>query len=506
MVLAQVPDTFVLETPEVAWSGLVPLVILAAGGLLLLTITSLVPRGLPAWFSTVYTCAVGLAALVATIPLWNRVTDGDRGPFSTLAGAYGVDGFSVFLTALLAATVILGALVAHDFVGREGIVGHEYLVLLMLSATGGVIMASANDLIVMFLGLEILSLAVYVLAAIHARRVQSQEAGLKYFVLGALSSAFFLYGIALLYGATGSTNMIHMRDFLAEGGLTDNGLLMGGLALLLVGLAFKVAAVPFHAWAPDVYEGSPSPVVAYMASGVKVAGFAALLRIFYVTFEGQTADWQPIVYALAVATLVVGALFAIVQTNVKRMLAYSSISHAGFILVGVQAATAEGTASALFYLAAYAFLVIGSFAVITVVAADSGDAAHSLDDFRGLATRRPVLAFVFTVLLLGQAGVPLTTGFFAKFYVIGAAVDARSYWLAIIAMASAVVAAYLYLRIVVSMYLQDAPEGAGPIRVPLGAGIALFVAVGFTLVFGILPQPITELARDAIPVLTAAGG
>ena len=266
--------------------------------------------------------------------------------------------------------------------------------------------------------------------------------------------------------------------------------------MLLVGFGFKVAAVPFHAWTPDVYQGAPSPVVSYMAAGVKAAGFAALLRVFFVGFGGAADDWQPAVFGMAVASLAVGSLLAIVQTDVKRILAYSSISHAGFILVGVQAATYEGVASVLFYLAAYAAMAVGSFAVITVVSGP-GDEGTGIESLRGLATRRPLLATAFTVLLLSQAGIPFTAGFWAKFEVISSAVDARSFWLAVIAMLAAVVAAVLYLRIVVAMFL-DAPDPDAPrLHIPRGPAVAIAIVVLFTLAFGIYPEPLLNLADHA---------
>ncbi len=378
-------------TPEVAWSGLLPLLVLAGAAIVLLTIMSLARDALPRWFSSIYTALAGVATIVVAVPLWDRVQDrlpdGRLDSFSTLDSSYGVDGFSVFVTMLIAAVVALVALLADHYLRREDLDGPEFYVLVMLSAAGGIIMASANDLIVLFLGLEILSLAVYVLAAMHLRRVESQESGIKYFVLGALSSAIFLYGIALTYGATGSTNLVDIKTFIANVVLVDDALLLAGFALLLVGFGFKVAAVPFHTWTPDVYQGAPTPVVAFMASAVKAAAFAGLLRVFYVTFIDYRTDWQPVIYGLAIATLVVGSLFAIVQTDVKRMLAYSSISHAGYLLVGVQAASPDGTSSVLFYLAAYAFMVVGTFAVITLVTGH-GDARTSLDDSRHLSRLR----------------------------------------------------------------------------------------------------------------------
>ncbi len=510
------PGPAELNIPTVDWWGILPLILLAAPAMIMLHVSSLlrrVPKGLYAGLTVVIAVVAGGFA----VGLWDRVTDAERGPFSTLAGAYGVDGFSVFVTVLLCVSVALVALLADGYLRREDLDGAEVYALILLSAAGGVIMASANELIVMFLGLEILSLAAYVLACVHRGSFASQEAGMKYFVLGAFSSAFFLYGIALIYGATGSTNLLTIRQFLATTTLFDNALLLAGIALLLVGFGFKVAAVPFHAWAPDVYQGSPSPVVAYMASGVKAAGFAGLLRVLVVGLSSERTSWQPIVYILAVATLLAGAIMAVVQTDVKRMMAYSSISHAGFILVGVQAASERGTAAALFYLASYTFMVVGTFGVISVVSA-IGDRRTALSDYRGLAGRQPLLAAGFTVVLLAQAGVPLTSGFFAKFDVVRAAVEARSYWLGLVAMGSAVIGAFVYLRIIVAMYMSDpdphdASHDAGPAGlsvagggggnwvVPIPVWVALAIAVIVTVGMGLAPGLVTGLAQDAVPGL-----
>jgi NADH-quinone oxidoreductase subunit N len=310
----------------------------------------------------------------------------------------------------------------------------------------------------------------------------------------------------------GTTNMVKVLQTFSENALRNDGLVVAGLGLMLVGLGFKVAAVPFHFWTPDVYQGSPSPMVAWMASGVKVAGFAGLIRVFVVAFGAYRVDWQPLVYGVAVLTLVVGAVLAVVQTDVKRMMAYSSINHAGFVLVGVEAATRQGVQAALFYLATYTFLIAGTFGVITLVGR-KGDGHHRLDDYRGLSRSRPAVAFALTVFLLAQAGVPFTSGFFAKFYVINAAVDAGSVWLAVIAMVSTVISAFLYLRITVSLYMSE-PEGgeagaaagrrAGPqIAVPAAAGVVLAVCLIVTIVVGVWPGSVAEVARDAVPVLAA---
>jgi NADH-quinone oxidoreductase subunit N len=495
-----------IATPEVQWSAALPLLVLVGGALALMTLTAVHRGRLFHGFYPLVTSVTAIAAAVCTWPLWDRIQDPERGPFSAMAGALGVDGFSVFMTVVICASVVLAALVTDDYLRREGFDGPEPYILLLLSASGGVIMSAANDLIVLFLGLEILSLAVYTLAAMHLRRVTSQEAGLKYFVLGSFASAFLLYGIALTYGATGTTNLVEVLDFLARVALFDNGLLLAGLAMLLVGLAFKVAAAPFHAWTPDVYQGSPTPVVAYMASGVKAAGFAGMIRVLYLGFGTYRMDWQPVIYALAVLTLVVGAVMAVVQTDVKRMLAYSSINHAGFVLVAVQAATARGVEASMFYLASYTFLVAGSFAVATVVGR-TGDLRHSLDDYRGLARARPALALVFALLLFSQAGVPFTSGFFAKFYAVGAAVDAGSVPLAAIAMLTAVISAFLYLRITVSMFLEDVDDADVPARrrlpVPVGVTLALIACVVVTLGVGLFPHVLTGPAADATAVLVS---
>jgi NADH-quinone oxidoreductase subunit N len=493
-----------IPTPAIEWSAISPLLVLVGGALVLLTAAALTRSRPPHGFYALFTVATAVLAMVCSALVWGRVTDPARGAFSAIGGAVAIDGFTVFFTVVICASIALAALLADDYLRREGLDGPELYVLMLLSGTGGVVMAAANDLIVVFLGLETLSIALYVMAGFHLRRLESQESAIKYFVLGSFSSAFLLYGIALVYGATGSTNFTQIASFLADNLLVANGLLLAGFALLLVGLGFKVAAVPFHVWTPDVYQGAPTPVTAFMASASKAAGFAALLRVFLSTFELYRLDWRPIMWALAVLTLVVGSFLAIVQNDVKRMLAYSSISHAGFVLVGAEAASDRGIAGALFYLLAYTFMVVGSFGVATLVGR-RGDADHGIDAYRGLGARRPALALAFTVFLLAQAGVPLTSGFLAKFYVIGAAVEANSYALALIAMVSAVVSAFVYLRIIVAMYMSG-EEGeaadAGPVvRVPVAAGLSIGIAVAFTLVVGIVPSPVVDFARDAVPVV-----
>lgn len=510
MIASLLQDRPEVVTPEIVWSAIAPNLVLMLGGVLLLTVVSLLRGRTPQWFAATWTIATATLSFLTIIPLWERVRD--EGASTVMAGAVGLDGFSLFVTGVICISVALSALLLEGYLRREDMDGAEWYVLVMLSASGGVTMASANDLIVLFVGLEILSVAAYVLTAMHARRISSQEAGLKYFVLGAFASAFLLYGIAMVYGATGSTNLVRIQEFLSETVLTQNGLLMAGMAFMLVGFAFKVGAVPFHTWVPDVYQGAPSPVTAFMASAIKAAGFAGLLRVFVVTLGPTYAqDWQPMVVALAVLSLAVGSVMALVQTNVKRMLAFSSISHAGFILVAVDAASDAGTSAALFYLLAYTFMIIGSFGVVTVVGR-RGDGLHTLEDYEGLARTRPGIALLFSVFLLAQAGVPFTGGFLAKFYVINAAVDQEHYVLAVVAMVSAVVAAFLYLRIVVAMYFdgneyggESASLAGPPVRMPASAALALGLAVVGTFWLGLMPDFATDVAGDAVAQLVAFG-
>jgi len=503
-----------ITLPEVEWIVLAPELILVVGALTLLLVSTFVPsrRAGNSW--SMFTLAVTGAALISTLGLWQEVSGPQGVPRLGLADAIVLDGFAVFVTVAIGAAVAMAVLLADGYLWRERLDQPGFYVLLLLSATGGLLMAKANDLIVVFLGLEILSIALYVLAGFHRRRSESSEAAIKYFVLGSFSSAIFLYGVALTYGATGTTNLAGIAEFLRSA-IVPGGVLYAGFGLLLVGLGFKVAAVPFHMWTPDVYQGSPTPVTAFMAAAAKAAGFAALLRIMLSAFGSQRLEWQPIVWVMAVASLVVGSLLAVVQTDVKRMLAYSSISHAGYILIGLHAATERGVAGSLFYLLAYTFMVLGSFAVVTIVGR-RGDGAHRLDDYRGLGRARPGLAFCLTVFLLAQAGVPFTAGFLAKFGVIAASVATGSYALAVVGMLAAVVATFFYLRLIVVMYMAAdetaaVVDGAAPggdrgdavvasaagLELPPAVGLVIGVALAFTIGAGVLPEPMLDFARHA---------
>ncbi len=479
--------------PEIDWLAISPLLVLLIGGLLVLVSAALTPTWPKRLYATA-TVAIAAGALVMTLIEWNDISD--NGPTFVIGDALAADAFSMFGSITILISVILTALITDDYLRRERMDGPEYYVLYLMAAIGGIVMVMSNDLIVLFLGLETLSIALYVLAAGHRRHTASQESGIKYFVLGSFSSAFFLYGIAMIYGGTGSTNFTEiLAVFDNVSADRKDALVLIGIALMLVGLLFKVAAAPFHFWAPDVYQGAPTPVTAFMASAGKAAAFAAILRVLVVALPNWKDDWQPVIWAIAVLTLLVGSISAVVQTNVKRMLAYSSISHAGFILIGVEAAghaggsTGRGMPSSMLYLLIYAVLVCGTFGVVAMVSR-TGDSATDLSSFRGLAQRKPALALAFTVFLLAQAGIPFTSGFIAKFGVIQAAVEERSYALAVIAMLSAVIGAYLYLRIMISVWLTETTsedDATEPVRVPLLTGVAVVACVAFTLVVGFFP-------------------
>jgi NADH-quinone oxidoreductase subunit N len=538
-LLAQLEPAPVV-VPGIEWSYLWPLIVLSIGAVLLITITSLVPATRRQGFPAAFTAATAIIAF-AFLPWMSNRLDDIGGRVLVVDGAMAVDGFTIFVTGVICIAVLLVALLLDDYLRREGLDGPEWYVLMLLSASGGVLLASAEDLILTFVGLEILSIAVYVLAALHLRRSESQEAGFKYFVLGALSSAIFLYGIAMVYGATGSTSLTGINEAIMsvnDAGLSplrESSMILLGMALLLVGFGFKVSAVPFHVWTPDVYQGAPTPVVAFMASAVKVAGFAGMVRVFVVGFGDLGDDWRPLLAAMAIFTLLVGAFLAVVQTNIKRTLAYSSITHAGFLLVGVHAAASDsvstsllGSKAVLFYMISYTVMIVGTFGVITVVGG-RGDGNHTLDAYRGLSRRQPLLAALMAVLLLAQAGIPFTSGFFAKFRVIAAAAEGGQYGLAAAAMVAAVIAAYLYLRVIVAMYLADdvpvtgaasadhadddhaggdvAVPAAGAatgseIRVPPSVLVALVLAVAATLVLGIVPGVIDGALSDGATALS----
>ena len=487
--------------PLIDWYSISPLLVLLFGALLLLLVGSLTPQWRRGWYGLVSALTASVA-IVLSIFLWRDVSS--SGPKLLVGGALALDHFAVLASIAICSAVLLVSLVTSDYLAGEKSDMPEIYALYLTAAIGGIVMVAANDLIVLFLGLETLSLSLYLLAASNRKRAESQEAGLKYFILGGFASAFFLYGVALTYGATGTTRLVDINLAL-NSYITiprNDTLLLIGVGLMLVGFGFKVSLVPFQAWTPDVYQGSPTPVTAFMASAGKVAALVALVRVFVTAFPSRADDWGPAVFVLAALTLVVGSVVAVVQTDVKRMLAYSSISHAGFILVGLEASShrsspdvGDGLTAIAVYVVLYAALVVGTFSVVSVVAQNSNNGAASLDAFKGIGKNNPVFALAMTVLLLAQAGVPLTSGFVAKFGVIQAAIGVGSYELAVIAMVCAVIAAFVYLRIMVSMWLSDAASSSSA-KVPLFSTIAIAIAVSVTLAVGILPSLLLDLTSN----------
>jgi NADH-quinone oxidoreductase subunit N len=364
-------------------------------------------------------------------------------------------------------------------------------------AVGGMMLfTAANDLLIMFVALEVLSLPLYLISGLaRRRRLLSQEAAVKYFLLGAFASGFFLYGLALVYGATGSVRLSAIRETVAAG--RTGNLLVLGLALLLVGLMFKASVAPFHTWTPDVYQGAPTPVTAFMAACTKVAAFGAILRLLYVGFGPDVWTWRPLVYGIAIISMVVGAVLGLTQTDFKRMLAYSSIAHAGFLLTGVIGLGVQGLSATLFYLLTYGITTVGAFAVLTLVRDGDGEATH-LSQWAGLSQRSPITAAVMSLFLLALAGIPLTSGFTGKFAVFRAAIEAGAWPLVLVALLASAVAAFFYLRVIVLMYFSP-PAADGPtVGVPgLPTTLVLAVTVTATLVLGIVPGAVLDLARSA---------
>jgi NADH-quinone oxidoreductase subunit N len=409
-----------------------------------------------------------------------------------------VDGFATFFRVLVLVVGILTILPSYRFLARQDAETSEYHALLLFSIAGQCLMAAANDLIIVFIGLEISSIASYVLAGYFRDDKRSNEAALKYFLLGSFATAFFLYGVALIYGATGSVNLTAARAVIAgqgPGGAAPAPVFIGvAAALMFVGLGFKVSAAPFQMWAPDVYQGAPTPVTAFLSAGPKAAAFAVMLRIFITAFEPISSGWEPLVWFSALASMIIGNFAALLQTNIKRMLAYSSIAHAGYVMVALTARSQVGTAAAMFYLAAYALMNIGAFAVVSHLSG-RGERYQNIQDFSGLGQKQPLTAAMLSIFLLSLIGVPLTGGFFGKFYIFKAALESHLVWLTVLGLLTSAVAAYYYLRILVMMYMHEpceAVENAEPLSPGLRAALIL-PALG-TLVLGIFPAWVLEFA------------
>jgi NADH-quinone oxidoreductase subunit N len=416
-------------------------------------------------------------------------------PGAAFSGMLMVDGFATFFRVLVMAVGILTVFSSYRYLSREDAETGEYHALLLYSIVGQSIMVTANDLMMIFIGLEISSIASYVLAGYLRDDKRNNESALKYFLLGSFATAFFLYGVALVYGMAGSTNLAAIRGLIGSGqGNTPTALLGISAALMFVGLAFKVSGAPFQIWAPDVYQGAPAPVSGFLSAGPKAAAFAIFLRIFMTAFEPIAGGWEPMVWLSALLSMTIGNFAALTQSNIKRMLAYSSIAHAGYVLVALTARSQPGTAAAMFYLAAYALMNIGAFAVV-VHLSGKGERFTAIEDFAGLGVRQPVTAALLSIFLLSLIGVPLTGGFFGKFYIFKAALQSHLVWLSVLGLLNSAVAAYYYLRILVMMYMHEPSEAVKSVEpLPLGLGAALVLPAAGTLLLGIFPTVLLQFA------------
>jgi NADH-quinone oxidoreductase subunit N len=468
----------------------IPVAIVTLAGLVVLLAQAFTPKGKGA-----PSAALSLAGLVGALVAVVLLASGP-GRGSVMAGMLAADDFSLFFHALILGIGILAVLLAPSHLREIGAERGEYYALLLFSIVGMLGLVSAKDLIAVFITLEIMSVSLYAMAGMRRDREESQEAALKYFVTGAFSSSFLLYGIALLYGASGSTLLQEVGPAVAAIGPGQGKLVIIGVGLLLVGFGFKVALVPFHMWTPDVYEGAPTTATAFMSAGVKAAAFGALLRVFGEALAPLASSWQPLVAALAMVTMVIGNLGALAQTSVKRMLAYSSVAHAGYILVALVAAPQIATEAVLFYLVGYAAVNLGGFGALAALA-KAGREPLSLDDVSGLADRHPALAAALTVFLISLTGVPVSAGFVGKFYLFGAAVGAGYTILAVVGVLMSVVSAYYYLRVVVSMYMREPVPGVAWTAPSPAASLALAVSVAVVLALGVYPAPVLEMARRA---------
>jgi NADH-quinone oxidoreductase subunit N len=478
-----------VRTPALDLGPIMPQLILAGAAMILLVGEAALRRRVR-WLGPVASLVAIAAAAAVSVWLWDR-----EGPATVLAGMVSADRFAVFFTWILLGVAAVAVVFAAQYFERTPEdEREEFYPLLLFAVSGMTLLAAAGNLLVVFLALEVLSLALYILTGFSLRRFSSQEGALKYFLLGAFSSAFLLYGIALAYGATGTTSLTGMAEALS--GRTESPpLALAAMVLLAVGLGFKVAAVPFHMWTPDAYQGAPTPVTAFMSAGTKVAGFAALLRVFMVGLSPLQWDWVPFLWVIGAVTMVLGSLLAIAQSDVKRMLAYSSIAHAGFVLVGVTAASQDGISASMFYLAAYAAMILGAFGVVMVVSR-RGEERTGLTAYAGLAERSPVLAALLALFLLSLAGIPPTAGFIAKVSVFSAAIRSGHWPLALIAVLASVIAAFFYIRVIVLMYMQPS-EDAEPVPVGSLAGWGLVPPAVVTIVLGVFPSVLFGLLDRA---------
>jgi NADH-quinone oxidoreductase subunit N len=476
--------------PHVNLSVLLPVLVVLGAGALVLVLDVLPPRDSKSHLGGVALAGV-LVALLVTVGRWGSEGRGFRDMVL-------LDNYALFFDVVICYAAALVIMLSMDYLARTGGESGEYYALVLFATAGMMLLASAGDLIVVFLSLELMSLSLYVLAGLFKTRLTSGEASMKYFLLGAFASSFLLYGIALIYGATGSTNLDRIAA--AAAARSADPLVLIGLGLMLVGFGFKISSVPFHMWAPDVYEGAPTTITVLIATGSKAAAFAALIRVLVVALRSAQADWSALLWGVAALTMTIGNVVALAQSNLKRMLAYSSIAHVGYMLMGLVAGGSQGAGAILFYLLAYTFTTVGAFGVIGLCAR-AGEEAVDVGDYAGLGRRHPVLAATLALFLLSLVGIPPLAGFVSKFYLFGSAVRAGYIWLTVIAVLNSAVAAYYYLRVIVYMYMRE-PDGE-PVSVAssLAGGLALTIALVGIVLLGLVPAPFADLAQAAVAPL-----
>jgi NADH-quinone oxidoreductase subunit N len=488
-----------------AFLPIAPEVILLAGALVVVGLAVLLDRPRREW-GLVAGVAL-LAAAVGSVWQWLALDDGADNLYFTARDVsvarlpmVVMDYFSAFAGVVIFGVALIGLAAAWPLITTLGARGAEFITLVLLSVAGLHMMTASANMIMLFLGLETASIALYVLAGFTRERLDADEAAVKYFLLGALASAFFIYGGALLFAATGTTAFYGaggMREFLSANIVTEPAILVLGMGMVIIGLGFKVSAAPFHQWAPDVYSGAPGGIVGLMSAGVKIAGFAALARVLIGALPSQIDDWAPVVAIVAGASMVIGTVLAAVQSDVKRLLAYSGVAHAGYILMAFVAGS-EGVGSMWYYVATYAVALVGAFTVAAVVGGPR-NGASPLSDWAGLASRSPWLAWTMLVMLLAMGGIPFTTGFVAKVGVFTTATDAGYQWLMLLALLTTVVGLYVYFRVASVMFLGD-PPGDEVAPIPATVGAVLGVTLAFTVLLGLAPWPLLELAREALPL------
>ena len=479
--------------PAVNMTPILPEIFLSVLAMALLLINVFAPGG-----KKTYLAYISFFGIVATAVL---VATGWGSHIESFSGSVVLDNFATFFKMTFLVAAGLTVLITDSYMEREGCNHGELYPLILFAVVGMMLMASGTDLMTIFLGLEVMSVSLYVLAGFNRANKKSNEAGLKYFLLGAFSTGFMLYGMALIYGATGTTRLYKIAVIVGQMTLPSaNILLVVGMLLMMTGFAFKIAAAPFHMWTPDVYEGAPTPMTAFMSAGPKAAGFAALLRIFLVALPTLQVEWSQVLWVLAVLTMTVGNITALRQDNIKRVLAYSSIAHAGYALVGFVAGNGTGTAGILFYMLSYAFMNIGAFAIIILVA-KKGEANGNVSDFAGLGFKRPLLALVMTLFLFSLAGMPPTAGFIGKFYLFSGAIQKGYIWLAVIGVLNSAASVYYYLRIMVYMYMKEATEEFEWIKVTAPVVLALIIAAAGSLIPGIVPSVILQYAQMAVKLM-----